>query len=80
LDKAQVQAVFADLKVRPERPPWTGSPERQPSSIPPVPAPAEPEGVNIDDLVKVPLPPTSAEPPTSIDPPGDWAPPARPRF
>jgi cell division protease FtsH len=80
LDKAQVQAVFADLKVRPERPPWTGSPERQPSSIPPVPAPAEPEGVNIDDLVKVPLPPAPAEPPTGIDPPGDWAPPARPRF
>ncbi|MDR0417459.1 MAG: ATP-dependent zinc metalloprotease FtsH [Propionibacteriaceae bacterium] len=78
LDKAQVRAVFADLKVLPERPPWTGSPHRQPSAIPPVPAPAEPEGINIDDLDLVPTP-AAAEPAGETDPPGDWAPPAWPR-
>ena len=48
LDKEQVAAVFANLKMRPERPAWTGSDSRQPSSIPPVPAPDIPEP-NLDD-------------------------------
>ena len=50
LDKEQVAAVFAGLKMRPERPAWTGSETRQPSSIPPVPAPDIPEP-NLDDDV-----------------------------
>jgi len=48
LDKEQVAAVFSALKMRPERPAWTGSESRQPSSIPPVPAPDIPEP-NLDD-------------------------------
>ncbi|WP_110208398.1 ATP-dependent zinc metalloprotease FtsH [Nocardioides daejeonensis] len=36
LDKAEVAEVFAPLRRRPERPAWTGSPDRVPSEIPPV--------------------------------------------
>jgi cell division protease FtsH len=36
LDKAQVARVFEPLRRRPERPAWTGSPERNPSALPPV--------------------------------------------
>jgi cell division protease FtsH len=40
LDKAQVEAVFADLNMRTPRPAWTGSANRAPSQQPPVPVPA----------------------------------------
>ncbi|GAA5146989.1 ATP-dependent zinc metalloprotease FtsH [Nocardioides marinquilinus] len=36
LDKAEVAEIFTALRRRPERPAWTGSPTRNPSSIPPV--------------------------------------------
>ncbi len=36
LDKAEVAEVFAPLRRRPARPAWTGSPDRVPSTIPPV--------------------------------------------
>jgi len=36
LDKAQIAQVFEPLRRRPSRPAWTGSPTREPSSIPPV--------------------------------------------
>jgi cell division protease FtsH len=36
LDKADVAAIFERLRRRPHRPAWTGSPNRSPSSIPPV--------------------------------------------
>jgi cell division protease FtsH len=48
LDKAQVAAIFADLKLRPQRPAWTGSEYRQPSDVPPVPEPIVPQ-VTLDD-------------------------------
>jgi cell division protease FtsH len=82
LDKEQVQAVFTALQQHPERPAWTGSPNRQPSAIPPVPAPAEPEGMDLNDLAKVPKVAQSGEAGvpeggwTDPNPPGDWAPPA----
>jgi len=41
LDKAQVARVFEPLKRRPARPAWTGSPDRMPSSQPPVEIPQE---------------------------------------
>ncbi len=41
LDKAQIAAIFVPLRRRPVRPSWTGSPERVPSSIPPVDIPQE---------------------------------------
>jgi cell division protease FtsH len=41
LDKEQVAHVFADLRRRPARPAWTGSPDRNPSRIPPVEIPQE---------------------------------------
>ncbi|GAB3854080.1 ATP-dependent zinc metalloprotease FtsH [Nocardioides maradonensis] len=41
LDKAQVAEIFTALRRRPERPAWTGSPTRVPSSIPPVEIPEE---------------------------------------
>jgi cell division protease FtsH len=36
LDKGQIARVFEPLRRRPARPAWTGSPTREPSSIPPV--------------------------------------------
>jgi cell division protease FtsH len=36
LDKAEVAEIFAPLRRRPVRPAWTGSPDRVPSTIPPV--------------------------------------------
>ncbi|UUW91629.1 ATP-dependent zinc metalloprotease FtsH [Pimelobacter simplex] len=41
LDKEQVAEVFTALRLRPERPAWTGSPTRVPSTIPPVEIPEE---------------------------------------
>ncbi|WP_412778592.1 ATP-dependent zinc metalloprotease FtsH [Nocardioides sp. Root79] len=41
LDKEQVAEVFTALRRRPERPAWTGSPNRVPSTIPPVEIPEE---------------------------------------
>jgi cell division protease FtsH len=39
LDKQEVAHVFEALRRRPVRPAWTGSPTREPSSIPPVDVP-----------------------------------------
>lgn len=39
LDKAQVAEVFVPLRRRPMRPVWTGSPDREPSMIPPIDVP-----------------------------------------
>ncbi len=41
LDKAQIAQIFAALRMRPERPAWTGSPDRRPSEIPAVEIPQE---------------------------------------
>jgi len=41
LDKQEVAEVFAALRHRPERPAWTGSPDRSPSTIPPIEMPQE---------------------------------------
>jgi cell division protease FtsH len=41
LDKEQVATVFAHLQRRPVRPAWTGSPDRSPSTVPPVAIPAK---------------------------------------
>jgi cell division protease FtsH len=41
LDKAEVAEVFTALRRRPDRPAWTGSPTRVPSTIPPVEIPEE---------------------------------------
>jgi len=41
LDKAEVAEIFTALRLRPERPAWTGSPTRNPSAIPPVEIPQE---------------------------------------
>jgi cell division protease FtsH len=41
LDKEQVATVFEPLRKRPPRPAWTGSPDRNPSDIPPVEIPQE---------------------------------------
>jgi len=41
LDKAQIAHIFVPLRRRPERPSWTGSPERIGSTIPPVDIPQE---------------------------------------
>jgi cell division protease FtsH len=41
LDKAQIAAVFADVRMRPPRPAWTGSSRRVPSDVPPVRSPKE---------------------------------------
>jgi len=71
LDKEQVAAIFTNLKQRPVRPAWTGSASRQPSDIPPVPAPERPEP-NLDDDI-LPNPPgqkaNSGRGPIKIPPP-----------
>ena len=36
LDKEQIAQVFIPLRRRPERPAWTGSPDRRPSALAPV--------------------------------------------
>ncbi|MEJ7832241.1 MAG: ATP-dependent zinc metalloprotease FtsH [Nocardioides sp.] len=41
LDKAEVAEVFVPLRLRPSRPAWTGSPDRNPSEIPPIEIPQE---------------------------------------
>jgi len=41
LDKAEIAEIFEALRMSPERPAWTGSPERVPSTIPPVDIPQE---------------------------------------
>ncbi len=41
LDKAQIAEVFEPLRKRDDRPAWTGSPTRNPSTIPPVEIPQE---------------------------------------
>jgi cell division protease FtsH len=51
LDKAQVAAIFADIRKRPSRPAWTGSAKRAPQAGP-VMTPKElasPTGVNGQD-------------------------------
>jgi cell division protease FtsH len=39
LDKNEVATIFQPIRRRPARPPWTGSPTRIPSTLPPVKAP-----------------------------------------
>ncbi len=41
LDKAEVSRIFEPLRRRDHRPAWTGSPDRNPSSIPPIEVPQE---------------------------------------
>jgi cell division protease FtsH len=41
LDKAEVAKVFEPLRRRSARPAWTGSPDRNPSAIPPIEIPQE---------------------------------------
>ncbi|WP_372736372.1 ATP-dependent zinc metalloprotease FtsH [Nocardioides sp.] len=41
LDKEQIAEIFVPLRRRPERPAWTGSPDRRPSEIPAVDIPEE---------------------------------------
>ena len=41
LDKAEIAEIFEALRMSPARPSWTGSPERVPSTIPPVDIPQE---------------------------------------
>jgi len=76
LDKEQVAAIFANLKLRPTRPAWTGSDSRRPSDIPPIPPPNVPEP-NLDDDAPMkplatgkPAPAPEPEPPTT-----PWGPP-----
>ena len=41
LDKGQIATIFADVRMRPPRPAWTGSSRRIPSDVPPVRSPKE---------------------------------------
>ncbi len=46
LDKQQIATIFEPLRRRPVRPAWTGSPTREPSSIPPVEVPKSAQNGN----------------------------------
>ncbi|MEO5854112.1 MAG: ATP-dependent zinc metalloprotease FtsH [Nocardioides sp.] len=65
LDKEQVARVFEPLRRRLARPAWTGSPERNPSAIPPIEIPQE-----IRDRAAVNGRPESHEGGMVITPPG----------
>jgi cell division protease FtsH len=41
LDKAEISRIFEPLRLRGVRPAWTGSPDRNPSAIPPIEIPQE---------------------------------------
>jgi cell division protease FtsH len=49
LDKAEIAKVFEPLRRRPARPAWTGSPTREPSSIPPVHVPKAASNGHVPD-------------------------------
>ena len=67
LDKAQVAEVFVPLRLRSARPAWTGSPERNPSNIPPIEIPQEiRDRVQANGVVA----PTEGEGGVVITPPG----------
>ncbi len=69
LDKAQVAAIFEPLKRWPERPAWTGSDSRVPSSIPPVePPPPKPQP---EPPVRPSMPWGAGQPPQQ-PPAGPW--------
>ena len=65
LDKAEVAAVFEPLRRRAARPAWTGSPDRNPSTIPPIEIPQA-----IRDRVSANGSMPSAEGAVIITPPG----------
>jgi len=57
LDKAEVAEIFIPLRRRAERPAWTGSPDRNPSLIPPIEIPQEiRDRVNANGQATVPEP------------------------
>jgi cell division protease FtsH len=64
LDKGEVAEIFEPLRKRPARPAWTGSPQRVPSSIPPVDIPQE-----IRDRARVNGAPTQEEGGVILTPP-----------
>lgn len=66
LDKEEVAEVFRALRIRPVRPAWTGSPDRSPSTIPPIEVPQE-----IRDRARANgTPPVEEEAGVVITPPG----------
>ncbi|MBA2574456.1 MAG: ATP-dependent zinc metalloprotease FtsH [Actinomycetota bacterium] len=78
IDRAGLAAIFVDIRMQHERPAWTGSDTRVPSSIPPVVVPAglngrpEPKSeITVSpggETSNVPLPGSAPSPPTG--PPG----------
>ncbi|OYN84638.1 ATP-dependent zinc metalloprotease FtsH [Parenemella sanctibonifatiensis] len=67
LNKHQVEQIFAALKRHPKRPAWTGSPDREPSMIPPVTPPPVPEDQQAGGGGGA-LPPGGVQGPTDIPP------------
>ena len=65
LDKEEVAEIFSALRIRPVRPAWTGSPDRNPSSIPPIEVPQE-----IRDRARANGTPPAEEAGVVITPPG----------
>jgi cell division protease FtsH len=65
LDKEQVATIFLALRKRAPRPAWTGSPDRNPSQIPPVEIPQE-----IRDRAKINGTKPEAEAGAILTPPG----------
>ena len=65
LDKEEVAAVFTALRLQAHRPAWTGSPDRNPSEIPPIDIPEE-----IRERAKLNGVPDESEGGVVITPPG----------
>ena len=82
LGKAEVEEIFAPLKRRAKRGPWTGSETRVPSEIPPVTPPptppAKPQLPPQQPVPQQPMPPGYPQPPQlpgGAPPPDAWQPP-----
>ena len=77
IDRKGLAEVFHDVRMRAERPPWTGSIDRVPSTIPPVPVPASVNGHHPEPSPEITVGPGSETPGTSL-PGGAGGPPAGP--
>jgi cell division protease FtsH len=59
IDRKGLADVFSDVRMRPERPAWTGSDTRIPSSLPPVEVPASSNGVRPESAPEITVGPGS---------------------
>jgi cell division protease FtsH len=62
IDRNGLAEIFADLRMRPRRPAWTGSESRIPSSVPPVEVPASSNGTRPEPKPEITVGPGAESP------------------